>query len=319
MASHNNTQSWLVAAWPGMGNVAVIAAGHLVQKKGFQPVGEMPTGEHFDLQGVDVMNGVIAATRLPRSVFYQPPTPQAKGPRLTVFLAEAQPSQAAFAYARAVIERAQEWGVDRVVTFASMASQLHPTQQPRVYGAATTPAVVDELRRLEVAPLEAGQIGGMNGLLLGAAAERGIPGVCLMGEIPFFAAAVGNPKAGRAVLEAFAFMAGFEVDLDELSRHAEVVDKALVNLLERLQAASSGEGPDEDEAFPTAAPEAESEKSREKPRPRLDDLQIRHIEEMFEEASKNRARAMMLKQELDRLGVFKEYENRFLDLFRRAE
>lgn len=309
-----SNQSWLVAAWPGMGNVAVIGAGHLVQAKGFQHVAEMPTGEHFDLQGVDVMNGVIAPARLPRSVFYRPPTPPPKGPQLTVFLAEAQPTQGAFAYARAVIERAQEWGVDRVVTFASMASQLHPTQQPRVYGAATTPALVDELRRLEVAPLEAGQIGGMNGLLLGAAAERGIPGLCLMGEIPFFAAAVGNPKAGRAVLEAFAFMAGFDVNLDELSRHAEVVDKALVNLLERLQAANSGD----EEAF-SAPAEPESQQPGETPKPKLDELQIRHIEEMFEEASKNRARAMMLKQELDRLGVFKEYENRFLDLFRRAE
>ena len=42
------------------------------------------------------------------------------------------------------------------------------------------------------------------------------------------------------------------------------------------------------------------------------------IERLFEEAKKDPGRAMNLKHELDRLGVFKRYEDRFLDLFRRA-
>jgi hypothetical protein len=40
------------------------------------------------------------------------------------------------------------------------------------------------------------------------------------------------------------------------------------------------------------------------------------IEGLFEQARKDRSKAFELKQELDRLGVFKEYEDRFLDLFR---
>jgi uncharacterized protein len=43
------------------------------------------------------------------------------------------------------------------------------------------------------------------------------------------------------------------------------------------------------------------------------------IEQMFTEARKDRGRAMRLKDELDRLGAFKQYEDRFLDLFKRAE
>jgi hypothetical protein len=42
------------------------------------------------------------------------------------------------------------------------------------------------------------------------------------------------------------------------------------------------------------------------------------IEERFAISQKDRTKAFELKQELDRLGVFKDYEDRFLDLFRKS-
>ncbi len=52
--------------------------------------------------------------------------------------------------------------------------------------------------------------------------------------------------------------------------------------------------------------------------PVLDASSVRHIEELFMAAEYDHARVEELKQELDRLGVFAEYEDRFLDLFRKA-
>jgi hypothetical protein len=40
------------------------------------------------------------------------------------------------------------------------------------------------------------------------------------------------------------------------------------------------------------------------------------IDLMFDNAAHDRSRAYELKQELDRLGVFPQYEDRFLDLFK---
>jgi len=314
--------SWLLAAWPGMGNVAVLGAGHLAQQLGYEVAAELERPEHFDIQAVDVIRGVVETPRLPRSMFLRPPAsravpgagpvPGADGVNLTIFMGEAQPSQGAWAFARALLDRAQEWGVDRVVTFASMASQLLPSQEPRVHGAVTREDMIDELRRLEVSPLEGGQVGGMNGVLLGAAAERGIPGICLMGEIPFFAAAVANPKAARASLEAFCLMTGLDVNFDELNRQGALVDKTLEELMERMQ---QHEEEDSEGGFPII-PESEIQPEKKEP---LDEGTIEHIERLFKDAEENRARAVLLKRELDRLGVFKEYENRFLDLFKRAE
>jgi hypothetical protein len=41
------------------------------------------------------------------------------------------------------------------------------------------------------------------------------------------------------------------------------------------------------------------------------------IDRLFEQAGTDRSKAYELKRELDRLGVFPEFENRFLDLFQR--
>lgn len=303
-----------MAAWPGMGNVAVIAAGYLIRKLNLKPVAEIPdAGEHFDLQGVEVSEGVVTAPRLPRSVFFQNPS-GGPGPRLTVFLGEAQPSSGSWAFAHKLLEKAEEYAPERVITFASMATQLHPTQSPRVFGVSTKADMLDELQRLEVKLLEDGQIGGMNGLLLGAASERGLPGMCLMGEIPYFAAGVPNPKAAKAVLDAFALMAGLELDLEELNKDAEMIDRALVEMLDKMQ--KQGEASDIEE------PESGVEESRGEAAPAgpsIDSTERDRIERLFEDAKRDRSRVVHLKKELDRLGVFSLYENRFLDLFKRAE
>lgn len=320
----NSGNHWLVAAWPGMGNTSVIAATYLLQKLGAEVGLELPAKGRFDVQSVEVRGGIVEHPRLPRSTFHRV-RPQGAGPTLTVFVGEAQPSLGMYEFANLILDHAERMGVQRIVTFAAMASQLHPTHEPRVYGAATTPELLDELRRLEVAPVQEGQIGGMNGVLLGACSERSIPGMCLMGEMPFFATGVPNPKAAKAVLDAFALMTGLEIDLEELSQHAEGVDRALVELLNRMQAQAGGapqgegegESPEEDDEGEEEAGESD-ESTEARPQRRLDYGSRQRIERLFEESRADRAKAMELKKELDRLGVFELYEDRFLDLFKQA-
>ena len=43
------------------------------------------------------------------------------------------------------------------------------------------------------------------------------------------------------------------------------------------------------------------------------------IERLFEQAKQDRSTAYELKRELDRLDVYREYEDRFLDLFKKPQ
>jgi uncharacterized protein len=323
----NQNRPWLIAAWPGMGNVAIIAAGFLVQKLGMEPAGELPPSGHFDVQEVEVREGIITRPRVPRSVFYRWRNPA--GRDLIVFLGEAQPSTGSYAFAHEMLERASKFGIERIITFASMASQLHPSKDPRVFAVATDKAVLSEIDGLKVEALEEGQISGLNGLLLGAGAERELAGICLLGEIPFFAAGVPNPKAARAVLTIFAKLAKVDVELGELDEHVETVDRALIDLLEQMREQQGEEGgipadiplpeepgdDDEDEEPEEQTPPPPQKKKE----PAIDPAARQRIRQLFDEAKRDRQKAFQLKEELDRLGVFSQYEDQFLNLFRRGE
>ena len=307
---------WLVAVWPGMGHVALNAGVYLLSKLGMNAVAELETGELFDIDHVEVKDGIIQPARRARSRFFVWTDPKKKHD-LVVFLGEAQPPVGRFPFCRQVIGFAREVGVERVFTFAAMATRMHPENRSRVFAAVTEPDRLDELQKLELKLLEDGNIGGLNGVLLAAAAEAGLDGVCLLGEMPHIFARLPFPKASLAILEVFKTIFGLKLDLGELSEQAQAVEEQLGELLaqvEKQYGQQFGESEDEDadEEMPTEAFELNEENSE-------DDADRGRIDELFGAAAKDRSKAFELKRELDRLGWFKEYEDRFLDLFHKQE
>jgi len=87
----------------------------------------------------------------------------------------------------------------------------------------------------------------------------------------------------------------------------------LQRVLEELETA---EEPDEGEDLEDGHPVPPALPS---PQDALTDDQRANIERLFDLARQDRSRAFELKQELDRLGVFRDYEDRFLDLFQSRE
>jgi predicted ATP-grasp superfamily ATP-dependent carboligase len=133
-----------------------------------------------------------------------------------------------------------------------------------VFAANTHAGLLPELRERGAELLDEGEISGLNGSFLAAAAARGLEGVCLLGEFPFYASGIANPKASSAVLACFTGLAGVALHRAEL------------------------------------------------------DAVAARIETLFAEAARDRDRALALKAELDRHGLFMRFEDRFLDLFRQG-
>jgi hypothetical protein len=163
--------------------------------------------------------------------------------------------------------------------------------------------------------LEDGQIGGLNGVLLGVAAEEGLTGACFLGEMPHIFAQLPFPKGSMAVLEVFATLTGLTLDMTELARQAETVEEQLGELLERVQEQVKEQLRDRDDP---ADDEPESEPEEPEGEPTPPDADTSRLEELFAQAAADRSKAFELKRELDRLGVFAKYEDRFLDLFRKT-
>jgi len=298
------TNPWLLAVWPGMGGVAISAGYYLMAKLGMHLLIEFPAAEFFDLEQIEVKNGLILTRRLPRSRLFLWKDPKEQHD-LIVFIGEAQPPVKGGAFCRTLIDQAKALGVKRVFTFAAMATNMRPKHNSRVFGAAIERETLSQFKQLDLHLLESGSISGLNGVLLGMAATEGLPGGCLLGEIPQIFSQIPFPKASLAVLEFFSVMAGIEIDLNELREHAKTVETTLEDFLVRMEGSLEGNEPPDPGAskVEAATPPPSSQESQ-------------RIEQLFEEARRDRSRAYELKQELDRLGLFNEFEDRFLDLFK---
>jgi proteasome assembly chaperone (PAC2) family protein len=210
----------MLASWPGIGNVSPILAHYLKEKLGAHEIGEIGPEYFFEPVGVMVKDNIVEQPGFPESKFYYWEDAGAKT-GLVLFIGEEQPRSKGYEMVDAVLDVAEQLGVNRVFSCAAAITKIHYSEETKVWGVATRQELLDEFSRHNVILRGMLRIAGLNGLVLGKAKERGIDGLCLLGEGPGFATQMAHPKAALAVLSVFAEMLGIEVDTDELEALAK--------------------------------------------------------------------------------------------------
>jgi proteasome assembly chaperone (PAC2) family protein len=210
----------MVAAWPGIGNVAVIVATYLERKLDFKELGAVEASHFFDPIGVVVRNNVVEAPQFPQSRFYYWKN-RGGGSDVILFIGEDQPAAKGYELANCVIDVGLRFQVKRIYTCAAAVTRIHHTEQPRAWGVATSQQVADDLKGYDLVQRGNLQIAGLNGLLLGVAKERDVEGVCLLGEVPIYATRVQNPMAALAIVNVLTEILGIKIDVAELAQLAQ--------------------------------------------------------------------------------------------------
>lgn len=302
---------YLIVAWPGMGEVAFKAASYLVEKLGAQEFALMQPEGFFYLSGSAVKNGLLSASELPESKFYFWKNKTGKND-LVIFLSNAQPDLArAEAYSKIIIQVVKNFKVDKIISFASMPQAIDHTQNPGVWFAATSEELSRSLKKLNLNSLKDGSISGMNGLFLGIAKREGLDGACLLGEIPLYTIQIENPKASAAVLNALSAITGIKIDLSGINAQAATMEEEISKLLDYLKLGPAAAGPIGEE-------DIEKIKKSLNQLTRLPVSVKDRIEQFFTQAKTDISKARELKSELDKWNVYTEYEDRFLDLFKKT-
>lgn len=248
----------MLASWPGIGNVSLILARYLKEKLGAHEIGEIDPVHFFEPVGVNVEDNVVEQPRFPESKFYYWESPD-KSLGIVLFIGEEQPRTNGYEMVETVLDAAKQLGVTRLFGCAAAVTRIHYTEETKVWGVATRHDLLDELARYKVVLRGRLRIAGLNGLILGRAKERGLDGLCLLGEVPGFATQMAHPKAALAVLSIIAEMLGIEVDTTELEalakqseREMDVISKqataAYINeFTEPIWEQNEGDEEDEDE------------------------------------------------------------------------
>ena len=302
----------MIAGWPGMGNVAMGAVGYLRDKLGAKDFAEIKPKGFFEPTGVSIEGSVAQMLQLPQNRFFYWKN-RSSGNDIIIFLGEAQPSARVYLYASVILDLAERYRVKRLYTAAAAPASIHHRETPRVWAVANNKKLVSYLKSFDVALMESGPISGMNGLLLGVAAERSIEGICLLGEIPYYTVGIPYPKSSQVVLEAMTQMLGIQIDMTELELLGQQTEQEVERLVQTSEQMSKLFDRLAEQKGGVADIDGE-------PRDTSSEIRLRqHIEVLFREAEGDKSKAIQLKDELDRLGLFEEYEDRFLDLFKRGD
>jgi len=209
----------MLATWPGIGNVSIITATYMLKKLAFKRLGEIEASYFFDPIGIVVRDHVVEAPHFPQSRFYYWKNKEGRSD-LILFIGEDQPASKGYELANCVLDVGTRFMANRIYTLAAALTRIHHTEQPRVWGVGTNQRLTEDLRKYNLVQKGNLQISGLNGLMLGVAKERGIDGVCLLGEVPMYATRIQNPMASLMIIKTLSKILNIEIDLAELTQLA---------------------------------------------------------------------------------------------------
>lgn len=298
-----------IAAWPGMGNVAITAISFLKEKLGATLLAEIAPAEYFAPTGAVIVDQILNAPEPASNQFFYYKCPSKKNDIL-FFISTSQPvPHMEYAFAKKILNFARGFDVEQLITFAATPSDMNYKDTPRVFAVPNHADLLQSMMEYNVHFLKEGHIAGMNGLLVSVAAEMGLRGMALLGEIPFFAAQIEFPKAAIEIVNVITKMIDVKIDLVDLELYASKKEKEIAPLAELLTK-------EEDISSPPEPPEKIVPDAEVK----VPESVRMIIEKMFRQAEYDDTykSKMRLKEELDKWGLFDEYLDRFLDLFKKA-
>lgn len=227
----------LVCGLPGSGYVGKLAADYLVsvyQAKKFVEYRstDFPPHVNVDENGLghsirgEMYHGALDAT-------------QGSGD-LLIFTADAQPltSEGEYQLSEVVIEEAKKMGAGLVFSLAAYITGNF-VKERRVFGTTTSPEFVPRLVDNGVRVMHEGGITGMNGIVVGMAALRGMVGVSLLGETSGY---VVDPAASHAVLQSLASLLKITIDLTSLQERAKEAQQIMGQIQQMTEQETRGKG-----------------------------------------------------------------------------
>jgi len=303
---------YFICAWPGMGEVAYGCVHYLIEKLKAEEFAFLQAEDIFYPSGIVIKDSVVEIPESPFNKFYFWKNKRAKND-LILFLSNSQPDLSKSSeYCQLILKILEGFDIKQIFCFAAMPLPIDHTQTPEVWGAATDKNLLEKLKEYNLKLMSEGQISGMNGLFLGMAKkEKNIDGICLLGEMPIYTIQIENPRSSLACLKVLTRILGVEIDTKPLSGQADYIEEQINKLLDYLKVSG--------EMHPIGEEEIERLKKALSQYTKLPKSVKERIENLFQEAKKDISKASELKKELDKWNIYKEYEDRFLDLFKKPK
>jgi proteasome assembly chaperone (PAC2) family protein len=212
----------LIAAfrgWNDGGQGASLAGGYLAKQWEAARFADIEPEGFYDFQAtrphVSLVEGLTRKVDWPDNAFFHASIPGAD--RDAIILLGVEPNLRWKTFAGLVLEVAQDLGTELVVTFGSLLADVPHTRPAPVTGAATDPALVEELG---VEPSRYEGPTGIVGIVHDACRAADIRSVSLWAAVPHYVSLAPSPRAALALVRRFGELLHVEIDIAELEQAA---------------------------------------------------------------------------------------------------
>ncbi len=200
---------------PGVGNVGRIAVGYLIEQLEAKKFAELLSSHFMPF----VLIHQSSAVHLLKNEFYYWKAKE-PGQRDMIFLVGDSQSidpLGHYEIVETILDFIEKLGVKEMFTTAGLSVEKIE-KEPRVIGVVSEPRVVKDYKKFGIdfeAGSKVGTIIGASGLFIGLGANKGMRGVCLLGETASLPE-IPDPKSAEAVLNVLTRIFNLKIDMSKL-------------------------------------------------------------------------------------------------------
>jgi uncharacterized protein (TIGR00162 family) len=223
----------LVEGLPGVGNIGRVAVGYLIEELGAKKLAQLYSEHFFPF----VMLHENYQVHLLKNEFYywRAKKPGQRDLILLVGDCQSLSTHGHYEIIEKILDFVERLGVKEIFTVGGLATgEIEDT--PKIYGAVSDKELAKKYERFGIdfsAGEKVGYIVGASGLFLGLGKERGMKGVCMLGETSGFPI-VTDPKAAEVVLDSITKILKIKIDMSKLEQRVSEMEK-FIKKVESLQ------------------------------------------------------------------------------------
>jgi len=223
----------LIEGLPGVGNIGRVTAGYLISELGAKKFAHLYSEHFFPFV---MLHDNYEIKLLKNEFFYvKAKKPGQRDLILLVGDCQSLSPNGHYDVTESILGFCETMGVKEIITIGGLATgELEGT--PKVLGSVTDKALIKKYKGAGIeftAGEKVGYIVGAAGLLLGLGSERGMGGLCLLGETSGFPI-VTDPKAAEVVLNSLTKILKLKVNMNKLDQRVKEMER-FIKRVESLQ------------------------------------------------------------------------------------
>lgn len=222
----------LIVGLPGIANVGKITADFVID--------EIKAKKLYNIFSYDLPNSVFVSDKnlieLPVIEIYF--KQREKGKDILILTGDVQPAEerSSYEFCEAVLDTVQKLGVQQVITLGGIGLMDVP-KTPKVFCTGNSENIVEEFcKGLNINKNLYGIVGpiiGVSGLLVGMAAKKRIPAVCLLAETFGHPAYLGM-RGARELVEVLSKKLSLDINMAELDKEIQEIENEILERSEEV-------------------------------------------------------------------------------------